>query len=88
VKLLLDQNLSPQLVSRLSMLEAEVEHVRNLGLATAADSVIWTEAARTGYTIVSKDSDFHQRSLLFGAHRRWFGFAAAIVRPPRSLHCS
>ncbi len=28
---------------------------------------MWNYAAERGYTIVSKDADFHQRSLLLGA---------------------
>lgn len=30
------------------------------------DGVIWTFAAQHGYTIVSKDSDFHHRSVVLG----------------------
>src|SRR5690606_27253194 len=38
-----------------------------VGLQTAMDSVVWDYAAAHGYIIVSKDSDFHQRSFLYGA---------------------
>ena len=31
------------------------------------DTEVWNYAAEHGYTIVSKDADFHQRSLLLGA---------------------
>ncbi|MGB3633176.1 MAG: DUF5615 family PIN-like protein, partial [Rubrobacteraceae bacterium] len=31
------------------------------------DTVVWNYAAENGYTIVSKDADFHQRSLVLGA---------------------
>jgi predicted nuclease of predicted toxin-antitoxin system len=31
------------------------------------DVTVWTHAAHNGFTIVSKDSDFQQRSLVFGA---------------------
>ncbi len=34
---------------------------------TASDTEVWTYAAEHGYTIVSKDADFHQRSLVLGA---------------------
>lgn len=30
------------------------------------DSDIWDYAARNGYIIVSKDSDFHQQSFMYG----------------------
>lgn len=33
----------------------------------ASDTEVWRWAAEHGYAIVSKDADFHQRSLLFGA---------------------
>lgn len=42
-------------------------HVREVGLREADDSVIWDYAKANGYCIVSKDSDFQQRSLLLGA---------------------
>jgi predicted nuclease of predicted toxin-antitoxin system len=40
--------------------------VRNIGLKTADDSVIWLYAKNNGYIIVSKDSDFRQRSFVWG----------------------
>jgi predicted nuclease of predicted toxin-antitoxin system len=33
----------------------------------SSDTEVWNYAVEKGYTIVSKDSDFHQRSLLAGA---------------------
>ena len=65
--LLFDQNLSHQLVALLADLFPGSIHVRQLGLERADDDVIWTHAKRGGLTIVSKDSDFHQRSLVFGS---------------------
>jgi predicted nuclease of predicted toxin-antitoxin system len=41
-------------------------HVRQVGLASADDKAVWDYARAEGFTIISKDSDFHQRSLLFG----------------------
>ena len=66
MKLLLDQNLSHRLTSRLSDLY-EATHVRDVGLREANDVSVWEYAKAEGYTIVSKDSDFQQRSLLYGA---------------------
>jgi predicted nuclease of predicted toxin-antitoxin system len=34
---------------------------------TANGTEVWNYAAEHGYTIVSKDADFHQRSLVWGA---------------------
>jgi predicted nuclease of predicted toxin-antitoxin system len=36
-------------------------------MAQADDATIWNLAVEYGFVIVSKDSDFHQRSLIFGA---------------------
>jgi predicted nuclease of predicted toxin-antitoxin system len=33
----------------------------------ASDTKLWNYASEHGYTIVSKDADFHQRSLVRGA---------------------
>jgi predicted nuclease of predicted toxin-antitoxin system len=66
MKLLFDQNLSPHLPRRLADIYAESVHVRAVGLRDASDAEIWQYAKAEGYTIVSKDSDFQQRSLLHG----------------------
>jgi predicted nuclease of predicted toxin-antitoxin system len=67
MKLLFDQNLSPRLPRLLADIYPDSVHVREIGLRDANDSTIWEYAAVHGYTIVSKDSDFQQRSLLFGS---------------------
>lgn len=45
MKLLLDQNLSPRLLGLLADLFPESRHVREVGLASADDTVIWAYAA-------------------------------------------
>lgn len=65
MKLLFDQNLSHRLVSELAGLYPGSAHVRNLGLKTADDGIIWNYALEHDFTIVSKDADFRQRSFLF-----------------------
>jgi len=70
VKLLLDENLSPDLVQDLSQEYPGSAHVRDLGLQSAADQAVWDRARADGYTLVSKDSDFRQMSFLFGAPAR------------------
>ena len=67
MKLLFDQNLSGGLIARLDDLYPESRHVKTAGLAEATDLDVWLFAQQQGFTIVSKDSDFQQRSLLFGA---------------------
>lgn len=41
-------------------------HVRTLGLDRSPDEMVWQRAQRDDFVIVSKDSDFEQRSLLRG----------------------
>jgi len=67
MKLLFDQNLSPRLTRLLDDIYANSVHVREVGLRDASDLEIWEYAKAYGYAIVSKDSDFQQRSLLLGA---------------------
>ncbi|MBA3848893.1 MAG: hypothetical protein C0502_02725 [Opitutus sp.] len=67
MKLLFDQNLPHSLVDRLSDLFPSSAHVRRADLARSDDDAIWEHARSNGFVIVSKDSDFQQRSLLLGA---------------------
>jgi len=67
VKLLLDQNLSPRLTSLIADIYPESTHVRDVGLAAASDDRVWDYAAQYGFVIATKDSDFQQRSFLYGA---------------------
>ncbi len=64
--LLFDENLSFRLVGETSPQFPNSRHVRDVGLARASDRVIWEFAKREGLTIVTFDSDFHERSLLEG----------------------
>lgn len=66
MKLLFDQNLWPRLPRLLADIYADSVHVREIGLRDSGDIVIWEYAKEHGFTIVSKDSDFQQRSLLLG----------------------
>jgi predicted nuclease of predicted toxin-antitoxin system len=67
LKLLFDQNLSRKLPRRLGDIYPESLHVADVGLAAVDDSSIWQYAKESGLTIVSKDTDFQQRSLLYGS---------------------
>lgn len=42
-------------------------HVARVGLGGASDLAIWRAAADRGYTLVTKDEDFHRLSVLRGA---------------------
>ncbi len=66
MKLLLDQNLSYKLVAKLERSFIGTTQARLLGMAQATDTAIWQYAADNGFTIVTKDSDFYERSLIYG----------------------
>ena len=66
MKLLFDHNLSPRLVSRLADIYSDSNHLFNLNLDTAEDSFVWQYARENDFTIVTKDSDFSELSLLRG----------------------
>lgn len=66
MRLLFDQNLSPKLAELLSGIFPDSLHVRMAGLESANGSEVWEFAKHNNLIIVSKDSDMHQRSLVFG----------------------
>ena len=66
MKLLLDENLSDRIINRIIDLYPDSEHVKTLALTNTDDTIIWEFAKANSFVIVSKDSDFHQRSLLYG----------------------
>lgn len=66
MKLLLDQNLSPRLVKALADLYPGSTHLQDAGLASASDEDVWDYALKNGYAIVSKDSDFNERVMVYG----------------------
>lgn len=67
MKLLLDENLSFRLARELADVYPESAHVRDVGLRGAEDRRIWEHATEHGFVIVSKDTDFYQRSLVHGS---------------------
>ena len=66
-RLLFDENLSHFLVDLLAADFPGSAHVRDCGMKGADDADVWRYAAQNGFTIVSKDGDLHQMSLLYGA---------------------
>ena len=66
MKLLFDENLSPKLTSRLSDLFPNSLHVRDVGMKATVDPIVWDYAKDNNLMIVSKDSDMHDLSLVFG----------------------
>ena len=66
MKLLFDENLSPRLPALLVAFFPDSVHARDCGLRGQSDEEVWEYARTNGFTIISKDSDFQQRSLLYG----------------------
>ena len=66
MKLLFDENLSPKLSDRLSGLFPNSLHVRDVGMKATIDPIVWDYAKDNDLIIVSKDSDMHDLSLVFG----------------------
>ena len=66
MKLLLDENVSDRIVQQISDLFPGSTHIKAVDLKEADDGVLWEWAKRHGYAIVSKDTDFYQRSILLG----------------------
>ena len=66
MKLLFDENVSHRLVGILAHEFPGSAHVRNVDLRAAADGQIWEHARAQGLMIVSKDTDFRERSYVEG----------------------
>jgi predicted nuclease of predicted toxin-antitoxin system len=66
VKLLFDENLSPRMAGALLDVYPGSAHVHQCGLGSADDLTVWEYARGNGFTIVSKDSDFQEQSVLHG----------------------
>jgi predicted nuclease of predicted toxin-antitoxin system len=66
MKLLFDENLSPKLPERLNDLFPNSLHVRDVGMKATIDPIVWDYAKDNDLMIVSKDSDMHDLSLVFG----------------------
>ena len=67
MKLLFDENLSPNLSRLVMAVFPGSEHVREIGLKGQTDEDIWNHAKLHGFTLISKDKDFYQRALLYGS---------------------
>ena len=67
MKLLFDENLSHRLAGVLSDIYPGSVHLTDCGLRGAADTEVWRYAEENGFAIISKDSDFSQKSVLLGS---------------------
>ena len=66
MKLLLDENLSRRIVPMLQTAYPGSSQIALLELETATDRDIWEFAKLHDFVIVTRDSDFHELSTLFG----------------------
>jgi predicted nuclease of predicted toxin-antitoxin system len=66
MKLLIDQNLSPNLVTKLIEKFPDSKHLINLNLDKATDFEIWEYARNNNFIIISKDTDFININALKG----------------------
>lgn len=75
MKLLFDENLSPDLPRALADCFPGSIHVSDVGLSSEPDEEVWKFAERENLAIVTKDADFRQRSFLFGPRPKvvWVG---------------
>lgn len=67
VKLLFDENLSPELVKALQADYPSSAHLAQLQLGKADDEEVWAYARENEFVIVSKDVDFYEFSLTHGS---------------------
>lgn len=66
MRLLFDENLSPRLAVAFQADYPGSTHVHLVGLGSALDDDVWRYAHDHGFTIVTKDADYHERSLIRG----------------------
>jgi predicted nuclease of predicted toxin-antitoxin system len=66
VKLLFDENLPPRLIQFVVDVFPGSIHVHDCGLGNSDDGAVWEYAKSNGFAIVSRDSDFQDRSVIFG----------------------
>ena len=65
--LLFDENLAARLVVELADLYPGCVHASDRGLVGGSDQAIWQHARDHGLVIVTKDEDFQQLSVPYGA---------------------
>lgn len=67
MKLLLDENLSRRIVPMLLTDYPGSSQIALLQLESSTDRQIWEYAKENDYVIVTRDSDFHELSTLYGS---------------------
>ena len=87
MRLLFDENLSPQLPVALSDCYGDCRRIRDVGLRASPDADVWVYAARNELAIVTKDSGFRQRSFLHGHPPKviWIGLGNCSTKMVEEL---
>ena len=67
MKLLLDQNISFRITSKIQDLFPGSKQVKELGLENSKDSFLWNYAKENNYCIVTFDGDFYDLGLIKGS---------------------
>jgi predicted nuclease of predicted toxin-antitoxin system len=67
LKLLVDENLAPELAEQIADLFPGSVHVTAVGLGSTSDTVIWEYAAANQFAFLTKDKDFVNLSLTLGS---------------------
>jgi predicted nuclease of predicted toxin-antitoxin system len=72
MKLLLDQNISFKITSKIQDLFPGSKQVRDLGLENSKDSFLWNYAKENNFCIVTFDGDFYDLGLIKGSSQKVF----------------
>jgi predicted nuclease of predicted toxin-antitoxin system len=81
VKFVVDYQLPPALARFLETQGHIASHVRDLGLKTAGDAVIWRRAESEDLVVVSKDEDFFFMATPLMRWPDWYGLGWVTVEP-------
>lgn len=80
MKLLFDQNISSQILKKISEAYSDSSHVKIEGLINASDYEIWEYAKLHQFIIVTQDSDFNDIFLLKGFPPKIIWFRTGNLR--------
>jgi predicted nuclease of predicted toxin-antitoxin system len=66
MKILLDQNLSFKLCSKLKDIFPDIIHIKDVSLEAASYEEVWLYAKLNSFILISKDSDFIEKAVIKG----------------------
>ncbi|HIO92759.1 MAG TPA: hypothetical protein EYG68_07940 [Leucothrix mucor] len=66
MKLLLDENLSRRILPLIEATYPNSTQVVYAGLESENDKALWEYARNNNFVVVTKDSDFHEMSIIYG----------------------